>query len=65
MLRCNYIMRGVQVPAGEHQVEFRFTTPLGALYVSAAAILFGVALAGYLLWASREEDSSESTPAKS
>jgi len=29
LLRCNYLMRGVQVPAGEHTVCFRFNTPFG------------------------------------
>lgn len=29
LLRCNYIMRGVQVPGGNHVVRFRFQTPFG------------------------------------
>lgn len=49
LLRCNFIMRGVQIPPGEHQVEFRFTPSLTGLYVSLAALLLGVALLGYLV----------------
>jgi hypothetical protein len=48
LLRCNYLMRGVQVPAGTHTIDFRFEPPAGGLYVSLAAIgaclLLGVAL---------------------
>jgi hypothetical protein len=29
LLRCNYIMRGVQLPAGAHMVRFTFRIPLG------------------------------------
>jgi hypothetical protein len=29
LLRCNYIMRGVQLPPGAHTVEFTFQIPIG------------------------------------
>jgi hypothetical protein len=48
LLRCNYVMRGVQVPAGEHQIEFRFAPPMGGLYVSLVAIGGGLILLGFL-----------------
>ena len=47
LLRCNYIMRGVQVPAGEHQVEFRYAPSLTGVYVSLGAIVIAIALAGF------------------
>lgn len=47
VLRCNYLMRGVQVPAGEHEVEFRFATSLNGLYVSLAAV---AVLGGAAVW---------------
>jgi hypothetical protein len=34
LLRCNFLMRGVVVPPGSHQIEFRFSPRLGPLYVS-------------------------------
>jgi hypothetical protein len=55
LLRCNYLMRGVQLPPGEHLVEFSFRLPGTALYISLAAILLGVVLL-ILLW--REPTSS-------
>ena len=38
LLRCNFIMRGVYLPAGQHTVEFRFQPPFKLLYVGLFAI---------------------------
>jgi hypothetical protein len=45
LLRCNYLMQGVFVPAGSHIVQFRFRPPLLALYVSLAGIAVGLVCA--------------------
>ena len=38
LLRCNFIMRGVYLPApGRHTVEFSFSLPHQPLYVTLAA----------------------------
>lgn len=50
MLRCNYIMQGVFVPAGHHTVEFRFQPPLTFLYVTSAALALGVLLGGFVIY---------------
>jgi len=50
LLRCNYLMRGVYLPAGPHIVEFRFQPPHSALSISLAALAVGVALLGFILW---------------
>lgn len=63
LLRCNYIMRGVALPAGNHQVEFRFTPPHGTLYVSLAAIGVGLVLCGMVIFGQRES-SAGSEPAR-
>ncbi len=58
LLRCNYLMRGVQIPKGEHRVEFHFRPPSNSLYVSLAAIGLGgvlLALAGFGLRSSVAE----------
>jgi hypothetical protein len=49
LLRCNFIMRGVEVPAGQHTIEFKFEPPIRSLYVSLAALVVGILLAAYLL----------------
>jgi len=49
MLRCNFIMRGVFLSPGEHQVEFRFVRPLGTLYVTLATMAAGLLLGGCLV----------------
>jgi hypothetical protein len=49
VLRCNYIMRGVFLPAGRHTIEFRFQAPLQWLYVSLAAYIIGLGLVGYVI----------------
>ena len=38
LLRCNFLMRGVQLAAGAHHVEFKFQPPYGWLWVSLAAL---------------------------
>jgi hypothetical protein len=48
LLRCNYLMRGVQVPAGQHNIEFRFEPSVNALYVSLAAVIVALGLVGLL-----------------
>jgi hypothetical protein len=45
LLRCNFVMRGVCLPPGEHTLAFRFRMPTGLLYVTLSAISVGVLLA--------------------
>lgn len=47
LLRANFLMQGVFVPAGKHRVDLRFEPPVTVFYVSLAS--FGVAL-GLCLW---------------
>ncbi len=54
LLRCNYLMRGVQVGPGAHTVEFKFSPPMNSLYVSAAAIVAGLACVGLSLFTGRK-----------
>jgi hypothetical protein len=46
LLRCNYLMRGVALGPGAHQIEFRFQPPLQALYVSWATVVASLLLLG-------------------
>ena len=55
LLRANFIMRGVAVPAGEHTVEFRFNPPHGTLWVSLSAIAVGLVCIGLLAFGSKEK----------
>jgi hypothetical protein len=49
LLRCNYLMRGVQLAPGEHSVEFRFTAGERSLYITLASILAGLALIAFVI----------------
>ncbi|HEX3800327.1 MAG TPA: YfhO family protein [Verrucomicrobiae bacterium] len=49
LLKCNYLMRGVYLEPGDHKVEFRFLPPVGALYVSLAALGAALVLIGIVL----------------
>jgi hypothetical protein len=49
VLRCNYIVRGVFVPAGHHTIEFRYQPPLKLLYLSLTAFGLGIVLAGFVI----------------
>jgi hypothetical protein len=50
LLRCNYIMRGVFLPPGDHRVEFRYHTSLTTLWVSLGGWVAGLLVAGYVVW---------------
>lgn len=47
LLRCNSIMRGVEVPAGSYVVEFRYEPPQWGLAISLLSIALGVGI-GFL-----------------
>lgn len=49
LLRCNFLMRGVQLAPGQHTVEFRFQPPETALYVSLGTLGAGLLLGLFLL----------------
>lgn len=50
VLRCNFLMRGVQVPAGDHTVTFQFQPVTAIFYVSSGAFLLGFLLCGLLFY---------------
>ena len=50
LLRANFIMRGTQVPAGQHTVVFEFHPSLTGLKISLAAIGLAVVLSVLLLF---------------
>ena len=59
LLRCNFLMRGVQVPAGEHTIAFQFRPRRVALYVSFGAFGVGLLLLGWLLLMTRRASAPE------
>lgn len=61
LLRCNYIMRGVFLQPGQHEVEFRFRQPVKMLWVNIAAILVGLVLLGYAVVATRKQPPTVET----
>jgi hypothetical protein len=60
LLRANFIMRGVYLTAGEHNVEFQFSLPVKPLYVTLSAMAVGILLSGILIFLTRKPQ----TPAK-
>ena len=56
LLRCNFIMRGVFLPApGRHTVDFSFSLPHQPLFVTLAALALGIGLCGLLFYSSRRK----------
>ncbi len=49
ILRCNYLMRGVYLDPGKHDIEFTYHPPFHALYLSLTAIGIGIALLGVVM----------------
>jgi hypothetical protein len=48
LLRCNYLMQGVQVPAGDSKVRFHFEPSLTAMKITVVASVLGLLLSGLL-----------------
>lgn len=60
ILRCNFLMRGVHLPAGTHSVVFTYQPQSTIFFVSLGATIFGF-MVWILVWAvSRKEPSSDS-----
>jgi hypothetical protein len=57
VLKCNYLMRGVYLEPGHHEVEFKFRYDLKMLYVNLAAIFVGFCLLGYAVAINRKSSS--------
>jgi hypothetical protein len=55
LLRCNFIMRGVQLAAGPHIIDFRFTPPMDLFYLSLTAVLTTFGILGVLVIAAKRE----------
>jgi uncharacterized membrane protein YfhO len=53
--RVNYLMRGVFLPAGEHDVVMSFEPPVKGLYVSLAGIGVGILVSLVLLLAPKRD----------
>jgi len=58
LLRCNYVMRGVRLSPGSHEVVFRFQPPMTWLYVSLASLLGGFGLLGFVIVDERKKTSA-------
>jgi hypothetical protein len=54
VLKCNFLMRGVYLEPGRHDVEFKFRYDLKMFYVNLAAILVGFGLLGYAVVTTRK-----------
>jgi len=64
VLVCNYLMRGVYLDAGHHEVEFKFRPNIKMFYVNLAAIFVGACLLGYVVVKNRETAESDDDSAK-
>lgn len=58
LLRANFIMRGVYLPAGEHDVRFDFNVPRKPLYVTLSAMGVGLVLCCTLIVLTRQRRTS-------
>ncbi|MFK7781613.1 YfhO family protein [Psychroserpens sp.] len=59
--RVNYVLRGLKLPPGEHQIEFKFEPKVvkkGSTIALASSILFGLLLIGGLYFEFKNNDES-------
>ena len=63
LLRCNYIMRGVALPPGDHQITFRYEPALHGLYTTLGGLALGLLLCCVVPFIpEREEKAAASSP---
>ena len=55
LLCCNFIMRGVFIPPGTHAVEFTFSLPMRAFYISVIGLIVTAGLGGFVFLATRRK----------
>jgi hypothetical protein len=55
VLRCDYLLRGVYLEPGHHEVEFKFRPNIKMLYVDLAAIFVGICLLSYVGFVTRKQ----------
>jgi hypothetical protein len=60
LLRCNFVMRGVYLQAGQHTVEFNFSLPNRPLLVTLSAMAVAVVLIGVLIAGNRKKSGAAS-----
>jgi hypothetical protein len=53
--RANFLMRGVHVPAGEHEVTFKFEMQPTGFYVVLASEIFGLIVLGIVIWSVKRQ----------
>jgi uncharacterized membrane protein YfhO len=53
VLRANYLMRGVHVPAGTHKVVFKYQKKPTGFYLVLACEIVGLLLVGVVLWSAK------------
>jgi hypothetical protein len=63
LLRANYIMRGVQVPAGQHAIRFHYEPSLQGMKVTLAAMIIGLMLCAFLAASRRKPQDGVDLPA--
>ena len=59
LLRCNFLMRGVYLPAGPHTVEFQFSLPGKPLDITLTAIVVGILASGALVFSGRRKPAAQ------
>jgi uncharacterized membrane protein YfhO len=55
VLRCDFLLRGVYLEPGKHEVEFKFRPNIKMFYVNMAAIGLGIVLLTFVGVASRKK----------
>jgi len=64
VLKCNYLMRGVYLEPGKHEVEFRFRPHITLFYQNIVAFVAACGLLGYAMVTIRKRERNDAPPSK-